>query len=218
MLAELKPALRLLLVLTLLTGALYPLTVTGLAHLLFPAEAKGSLIEGDDGKLLGSTLIGQRFVQPGYFHSRPSAAGDQGYDATQSGASNLPVTSRKLVADIAARAAAYRAEYRSDGPPGSAPPVPLELVTASGSGLDPHLSPAAALYQVPRVARERRLGEEEVRTLVEILVEKRGYGILGEPRVNLLKLNLALDEMAKTLAPLPIPAPAPVSAPARKKP
>ena len=188
--------------------------MTGLARLFFPAEAKGSLIEGDDGKLIGSTLIGQRFVAAGYFHSRPSAAGGQGYDASQSGASNLPVTSKKLVADIAARAAAYRTDY----PAGSAPPVPVELVTASGSGLDPHLSPAAALYQVPRVARARRLGEEEVRTLVELLVEKRAFGILGEPRVNLLKLNLALDEMAKTLAPLPAPAPIPAPAPAKKKP
>ena len=213
MLAELKPALRLLLVLTVLTGALDPLTVTGLARLLFPAEAKGSLIEGDDGKLLCSTLIGQRFVSPGYFHSRPSAAGDRGYDATQSGATNLPATSRKLVADIAARAAAYRADY----PAGSAPPVPLDLVTSSGSGLDPHLSPAAALYQVPRVARVRRLGEQEVGTLVGLLVEKRSFGILGEPRVNLLKLNLALDELAKTLAPLPATIP-PAAPPARKTP
>ena len=210
MLAELKPAIRLLLVLTVLTGALYPLTVTGLARLLFPAEAKGSLFDGEDGKTIGSALIGQRFVSPGYFHSRPSAAGDKGYDATQSGASNLPVTSRKLVDDIAARAAVYRADY----PAGTAPPVPMDLVTASGSGLDPHLSPAAALYQVPRVARARRLGEDEVRTLVEVMVEKRAYGILGEPRVNLLKLNLALDELAKTLAPTPPPPP---PAPAAKK-
>ena len=212
MLAEFKPALRLLLILTLLTGALYPLAVTGLARLFFPAEAKGSLIEGDDGKLLGSTLIGQRFVSPGYFHSRPSAAGDRGYDATQSGATNLPATSRKLVADIAARAAAYRADY----PAGSAPPVPLDLVTSSGSGLDPHLSPAAALYQVPRVARVRRLGEQEVGTLVGLLVEKRSFGILGEPRINLLKLNLALDELTKTLAPPP-PPPPPAPVPAKKK-
>ena len=208
MLSELKPALRLLLVLTVLTGAVYPLAVTGVARLLFPAEAKGSLIEGDDGKLLGSTLVGQRFVAPGYFHSRPSAAGDQGYDATQSGASNLPVTSRKLVADIAGRAVVYRAEYNAAGPAGTAPPVPLDLVTSSASGLDPHISPAGALYQVPRVARARRLGEEEVRTLVELLTEKRAFGILGEPRVNLLKLNLALDELAKTLAPPPPPPPA----------
>ena len=213
MLAELKPALRLLLVLTVLTGALYPLTVTGLARLLFPAEAKGSLFEDDSGTLIGSALVGQRFVSPGYFHSRPSAAGDKGYDATRSNASNLAVTSRKLIADIAARAAAYRAEY----PAGTAPPVPVELVTSSASGLDPDLSPAAAFYQVPRLARERRLGEAELRTLVEALTEKRSFGILGEPRVNLLKLNLALDELAKTLAPLPATIP-PAAPPARKTP
>ena len=214
MLAELKPSLRLLLVLTLLTGVLYPLTVTGLARLLFPDEATGSLLENEDGKLIGSALIGQRFTQPGYFHSRPSAAGAGGYDATQSGASNLPVTSKALVAGIVARAGVYRADY----PAGTAPPVPLELVTASASGLDPDLSPAAALYQVPRIARVRRIGEEEVRTLVGLLTEKRAFGILGEPRVNLLKLNLALDEMAKTLTPLPLPPPpAPVQAPVKKQ-
>ncbi len=212
MLSELKPALRLLLVLTLLTGAVYPLAVTGAARLLFPAEAKGSLIEGDGGQLIGSALIGQRFVHPGYFHSRPSAAGEGGYDASQSNASNLSATSKRLIADITARAAAYRADY----PAGAAPPVPLDLVTSSGSGLDPHISPAGAFYQVPRVARARRLGEGEVRTLVELLVEKRDYAILGEPRINLLKLNLALDELTLTLAPPPPPPPPQPSAPAKK--
>ncbi len=208
MLAELKPALRLLLVLTLLTGAIYPAMVTGLGQLLFPAEAQGSLIEGEGGRLLGSALIGQRFSQAGYFHSRPSAAGAPGYDPGQSGASNLPATSKAEIAAVTARAAAARADY----PAGTAPPVPLELVTASASGLDPHLSPAAALYQVPRVARARHLGEQEVRTLVELLVEKRSFGVLGEPRINLLKLNLALDELTKTLAPPAAPPPAPASA------
>ncbi len=209
MLSELKPALRLLLVLTVLTGAIYPLAVTGVARLLFPAEAKGSLFENEDGKLIGSALIGQRFVSPGYFHSRPSAAGNTGYDATQSGGSNLPVTSKTLVADIAARAAAARADYSAAEPAGSAPPVPLDLVTTSASGLDPHVSPAAALYQVPRVARVRRIGEGELRTLVDLLTEKRDFGILGEPRINLLKLNLALDELVSTLAPPPPPPPPP---------
>ena len=217
MLSELKPALRLLLVLTVLTGAVYPLAVTALARLLFPDEATGSLLENEEGKPVGSKLIGQRFVSPGYFHSRPSAAGEQGYDASQSGATNLPTTSKALVADITGRAAAYRAEYSAAGPAGTAPPVPLDLVTSSASGLDPHISPAGALYQVPRVARARRLGEEELRTLVELLTEKRAYGILGEPRVNLLKLNLALDELAKTLAPPPPPPPATPAA-AKKKP
>ena len=197
MLSELKPSLRLLLVLLLLTGAVYPLAVTGLAQLLFPAEAKGSLIEDESGKLIGSPLIGQRFVSPNYFHSRPSAAGTSGYDATQSGGSNLPITSSKLIAAIDARAAAYRADY----PVGTALPVPQDLVTSSASGLDPHLSPAAALYQVPRVARARHLGEAELRALIAAMTEKRDLGFLGEPRVNLLLLNLALDELAKTLAP-----------------
>ena len=206
MLAEIKPALRLLLVLTLLTGAVYPAAVTGIARLFFPDQAAGSLAVNEQDKVIGSWLIGQRFAAPGYFHPRPSVAGDPGYDPGQSGASNLAVTSRKLITAIAARAAVCRADW----PAGTAPPVPIELVTASGSGLDPDLSPAAALYQVPRVARERRLGEPELRTLVGLITEGRGFGILGEPRVNLLKLNLAVDELAKTLAP-PAPAPAPAT-------
>ncbi len=193
MLSEFKPALRLLLVMAVLTGLLYPLAVTGLAQLLFPFQAHGSLIEDNSGRVIGSALVGQRFQKPGYFQSRPSAAGADGYDATQSGASNLATTSKRLIADITARAEARRADA---GPtPG---PLPVDLVTASASGLDPDLSPAAAFYQIPRIAHVRGVSEEKLRILVGLLVEKRSYGILGEPRVNLLKLNLALDEMTRT--------------------
>jgi K+-transporting ATPase ATPase C chain len=192
MLSEFKPALRLLLVMAVLTGLIYPLAITGLARLWFPFQAQGSLIENDKGQVIGSALVGQRFQKPGYFQSRPSMAGE-GYDATQSGASNLSPTSKHLIADITARAEAQRAEA---GP--NPPPVPIDLVTASASGLDPDLSPAAVLYQIPRVARVRGISEEKVRALVDLLVEKRSYGVLGEPRVNLLKLNLALDEMTRT--------------------
>ena len=195
MLSDLKPALRLLLVLTLLIGGVYPVMVTGLARVFYPAEAVGSLIEGEDGRLLGSSLIGQRFVQPGYFHSRPSAVD---YDAGRSGGSNLSPAGRRFVTLVTARAAAYRADNLAS----KAPLVPLELVTASGSGLDPHVSPAGALYQVPRVARVRGMGVEHLQMLVGLLVEGRTLGFLGEPRVNLLKLNLALDEMTKAQPPV----------------
>jgi K+-transporting ATPase ATPase C chain len=191
MLSELKPALRLLLVMAVLTGLAYPLAITGLAELLFPEQAHGSLID-IDGKVIGSSVVGQRFQEPRYFQSRPSAAGTDGYDGSQSGASNLATTSKRLIADITSRAAAARAEA---GP--TPPPVPIDLVTASASGLDPDLSPAAALYQIPRVARVRGLSEEKLRFLVSAVTEKRDFGVLGEPRVNLLKLNLALDVMVK---------------------
>jgi K+-transporting ATPase ATPase C chain len=192
MLCELKRGLRLLLVMTVLTGLLYPLTVTGLSRLMFPAEAQGSLID-IDGTLLGSAVIGQSFTRPDYFQSRPSAAGSAGYDAAASGGTNLAATSKKLVADITARAAAARADYPAD----SAPPVPIDLVTSSGSGLDPHLSPAAALYQVPRIARLRRIDPDQLKTLIDLLTEQRSLGVLGEPRITVLKLNLALDELSK---------------------
>ncbi len=192
MLSEFKPALRLLLVMAVLTGLIYPLAITGLAHLLFPFQARGSLIEDNSGRVIGSAVVGQRFQKPGYFQSRPSAAGPDGYDASQSGASNLATTSKSLIANIAARAAAQRADA---GP--TPAPVPVDLVTASASGLDPDLSPAAVFYQVPRVAHVRGISEEQLRMLVTLLVEKRSYGVLGEPRVNLLRLNLAVDELTK---------------------
>lgn len=180
------PAFALTVALTVLLGIVYPLAVTGLAQVLFPKQAAGSLIE-KDGRVTGSRLIGQPFAGPGYFHSRPSAAGG-GYDAAASGGTNLGPTSSKLFeANVKAAADALRAEN-----PGE--PIPVDLVTASASGLDPHLTPAAAEFQIPRVARERRMNESAVRALVGEHTEGRQLGFLGEPRVNLLELNLALDE------------------------
>ncbi len=182
---HLVPAILVTLVLTLLLGVVYPLAVTGLAQLLFPDQARGSLLRRD-GKVVGSRLIGQTFAGSGYFHSRPSAAG-AGYDPLASGGTNLGPTSHKLLVEqVGAAAAAARAER-----PGA--PVPVDLVTSSGSGLDPHLTPAAVDFQVPRVARERGMPEEVVRQLVQRHTEGRQWGVLGEPRVNVLELNLDLD-------------------------
>jgi K+-transporting ATPase ATPase C chain len=182
---HLAPAALMTAVLTLLLGVAYPLAVTGLAQLLFPDQARGSLLRRG-GKVVGSRLIGQPFAGGRYFHSRPSAAG-AGYDPMASGGTNLGPTSRKLVVDqVGAAAAAARAQR-----PGT--PVPVDLVTSSGSGLDPHLTPAAAEFQVPRVARERAMPEDVVRQLVRRHTEGRQWGVLGEPRVNLLELNLDLD-------------------------
>jgi K+-transporting ATPase ATPase C chain len=184
-LKQIYPAFAITVVLTVLLGIIYPLAVTGLAQLIFPRQAAGSLIE-KDGKVIGSSLIGQPFSGPGYFHSRPSAAGS-GYDGTASGGTNLGPTSQKLMDSVKAAAESLREEN-----PGS--PVPIDMVTASASGLDPHITPAAAEFQVPRIARERRLSEDEVRRIVREHAEARQFGILGEPRVNVLELNLALDE------------------------
>lgn len=190
MLKELRPALMLLVVMTVLTGFVYPLAVTGVAQLVFPWQSAGSLIERD-GRVVGSALIAQNFTSPGYFHPRPSAAGAEGYDAASSGASNLGPTSKQLADVVAARVAALRAEN-----PDAQGPIPADLVTASGGGLDPHVSPAAAAYQVPRVAKARGLSEDAVRDLVAAHTEGRQWGVFGEARVNVLALNMALDARA----------------------
>ncbi|HZX43181.1 MAG TPA: potassium-transporting ATPase subunit KdpC [Myxococcaceae bacterium] len=185
---ELLIALRVTAVTLVLTGLVYPLVTTGLAQVLFQWRANGSLVKDEAGKVVGSELIGQGFAAPGYFHPRPSAAGKDGWDATGSTGTNLGPTSKKLRDSAVDALQKLRAEN-----PDAAGPAPVELVTASGSGLDPQLSPAAALWQVPRVARARHVAEDRVRTLVESQIERRDLLVLGEPRVNVLVLNLALD-------------------------
>jgi K+-transporting ATPase ATPase C chain len=170
---------------TVLLGVVYPLVVTGLAQALFPDRANGQLIYRD-GRLVGSRIIGQPFSSPGYFRSRPSAAGPAGYDAAGSGGTNLGPTNAALVDAVRARTEAARIEN-----PGV--PVPIDLVTSSASGLDPHISPAAAGFQVPRVARARGVSEEVIRQTVAAFTEPRDFGLFGEPRVNVLLLNLELD-------------------------
>jgi len=187
-----RPAVVLLAVFTVLTGLLYPLAVTGLAQAIFPYQANGSLIRtsGNPGTAgtAGSALVGQPFDDPGYFWGRPSATAPFPYNAGASSGSNLGPSTPMLVEAVQTRVATLR-----DADPGNTQPVPVDLVTASASGLDPHISVAAALYQVPRVARARGLDEDTVRQIVAQQTEGRQFGIFGEPRVNVLKLNLALD-------------------------
>ena len=183
----LRPALSLFVVLTLMTGFLYPLLVTGVSKVAFPDEAAGSIVERD-GKPVGSLLIGQNFTDPGHFWGRPSATGPQPNNASNSSGSNLGPNNPALADAVKARIDALRA-----ADPGNTQPVPVELVTASASGLDPHISPAAAEFQVGRVARVRGVDAAKVRELVAQHTEGRQFGVFGEPRVNVLALNLALD-------------------------
>jgi K+-transporting ATPase ATPase C chain len=181
-------SLRTTVVTLVLTGIIYPYAVTGLAQILFPAQANGTLTTDKDGKVIGSELIAQGFANPAYFQPRPSAAGEKGYDATSSGGSNLGTTSKKLQDRVAGDLKRLKEEN-----PDAPGPVPVELVTASGSGLDPHVSPEAALWQTPRIARARKISLEQVQSVLDSATEGRTFGLLGEPRVNVLLVNLALD-------------------------
>lgn len=191
MLKELKPALLVLALMTVLTGVAYPLLVTGIAQVLFPNQANGSLIE-QDSKVVGSALIGQPFSDPKHFWGRPSATGPVPYNAAASSGSNLGPLNLALEETVKARIDALKA-----ADPTQSAPIPVDLVTASASGLDPHISPAAARWQAPRIARLHGLSEAEVAKLIDANTDGRQLGLLGEPRVNVLTMNLALDRMAQ---------------------
>ncbi|WP_019867034.1 potassium-transporting ATPase subunit KdpC [Methylovulum miyakonense] len=188
MIKHLQPAVILFVIFTVLTGVVYPAIVTGLAQLLFPHQANGSLMTDSNGKIIGSNLIGQPFSDPGHFWGRPSATGPFPYNAGASSGSNLGPTNPALADAVKARIEALKA-----ADPNHKAPVPVDLVMASGSGLDPHISPAAAEYQINRVAKARHIAPEKLRALVEANTEARQWGMFGEPRVNVLALNLALD-------------------------
>jgi potassium-transporting ATPase KdpC subunit len=186
---NLLTAVLMTIVTTVLLGLIYPLLVTGAAQVLFPEKANGQLIRRN-GTLIASRLIAQPFAGAGYFHPRPSAAGANGYDASNSGGSNLGPTNQKLIDRVTADVASAQAEN-----PGK--PVPVDMITTSASGFDPHITPAAAEFQIPRVAKARGVSEDAVRQLVQRSTEGRQWGFLGEPRVNVLELNLALDSVSK---------------------
>lgn len=194
--SQIRPALMSLLWLTVLTGVVYPALVTGIAQALFPYQANGSLISDEHGHVIGSELIGQPFSGPHYFQSRPSATGPVAYNAAASSGSNLGPTNSALTDVVKERVAAARQDRKN-----TEETAPVDLVTASASGLDPHLSPAGALYQAERVAVARGLSEQRVHELVEQHIEPRTLGLLGEPRVNVLHLNLALDKLAVAAPP-----------------
>jgi K+-transporting ATPase ATPase C chain len=189
---ETTTAIRATLLFAIVLCGIYPVLIWGAAQLLFPYQANGSLIEGSDRKIVGSEWLGQNFTGEKYFHPRPSTAGANGYDAISSSGSNLGPTSKKLIEAVKQRVIDYRAENGL----GSAVPVPADAVTASGSGLDPHISVKNADFQVARVARARRLDEATARAMIEKFTEQRQFGFLGEAGVNVLKLNLALDTMS----------------------
>jgi potassium-transporting ATPase KdpC subunit len=189
LLHHLRTAVLMTVILTVLLGIVYPLIMTGIAQVVFPSQANGSLVKDSSGNVVGSALLAQAFTQPQYFHPRPSAAGSNGYDATASGGSNLGPTNQKLIDNVQSNADAYRQE---NGLAADAQ-VPVDAVTASASGLDPDISPANALLQVHRVATARGVSDDQVRAMVNQYTEGRTLFVLGEPRVNVLKLNLALD-------------------------
>ncbi|HEX2932783.1 MAG TPA: potassium-transporting ATPase subunit KdpC [Candidatus Binatia bacterium] len=192
-------AIRTTIVTIVLTGLIYPYVMTGLAQVMFPWRANGSLVTDEQGQVVGSELIAQGFVNPAYFQPRPSAAGEKGYDATSSSGSNLGPTSKKLQDRINDDLKRLKAEN-----PEAIGPVPAELMTASASGLDPHLSPEAMLWQAPRVAKARNVALDRVRAVVDANIEGRTFGILGEPRVNVLLVNLALDRQFGRLVTQPV--------------
>ena len=198
MLREIRPAIVMIVAMTVLTGLVYPLAMTGIAQLVFPYQANGSLIRKDD-KVIGSALIGQNFTKPEYFYGRPSATTDTDpndssktvpapYNAANSSGSNAGPTSKALIERVQGDVEKLKVENPNT-------PIPIDLVTTSASGLDPEISPAAAMFQVPRVARARSLDEGQVRRLVQLHTEIRTFGLLGEPRVNVLQLNMALDAL-----------------------
>ena len=190
MIKSLKAAIILFALLSVLTGVIYPSVVTGLAHLLFPKQANGSLINDRNGKLTGSSLIGQPFSSPGHFWGRPSATGPFPYNAGASSGSNLGPTNPALIDAIKIRIQALK-----DADPDNKAPIPVDLITSSGSGLDPHISPAAAEYQISRVAKAHNIKPEILRALIDSNTEDRQWGFIGEPRVNVLTLNLSLDAL-----------------------